>query len=84
MAVRPHFKRVGSMVQADWGQEKELLRRLCSVGQVLTSHKTIMFSSRRVGPGSKLIHKTLVLPRLMYGAAHAFHNLNPNLNEKLC
>ena len=70
VAVKPQFKYVGSIVQVDGGQDRELQRRLCSAGQVFRSLKANLFSSRRVGLGAKLkFYKSLVLPRLMYGAA---------------
>ena len=73
VAVRPQFKYVGSTVQADGGQDKELQRKLCSAGQVFRSLKATLFSSRRVGLGSKLkFYKSLVLPRLLYGAAESW------------
>ena len=50
VAVEPQFKYVGSIVQADGGQD----RRLCSAGQVFRSLKANLFSSRRVGLGAKL------------------------------
>ena len=73
VAVKPQFKYVGSIVQADGGQDKELQRRLCSAGQVFRSLKANLFSSRGVGLGSKLkFYKSLVLPRLMYGTAESW------------
>ena len=70
VAVKPQFKYVGSIVQADGGQDRELQRRLYSAGQVFRSLKANLFSSKRVGLGAKLkFYKSLVLPRLMYGAA---------------
>ena len=45
---------MGSIVQADGGQDRETQRRLCSAGQVFRSLKANLFSSRRVGLGSKL------------------------------
>ena len=58
------------IIQADGGQDRELQRRLCSAGQVFRSLEANLFSSRRVGLGAKLkFYKSLVLPRLMYGAA---------------
>ena len=45
MAVKPQFKYVGSIVQADGGQDRELQRRLCSAGQVFRSLKANLFSS---------------------------------------
>ena len=72
MAVKPQFKYVGSIVQADGGQDKELQRWLCSAGQIFRSLKANLFSSRRVGLGSKLKFKSLVLPRLMYGATESW------------
>ena len=54
VAVKPQFKYVGSIVQADGGQDRELQRRLCSAWQVFRSLKANLFSSRRVGLGSKL------------------------------
>ena len=53
VAVKPQFKYVGSIVQADGGQDRELQRRLCS-------------GLQRVGLGSKhKFYKSLVLPWLM-------------------
>ena len=73
MAVKPQFKYVGSIVQADGGQDRELQRRLCSAGQIFRSLKANLFSSKRVGLGAKLkFYKSLVLPRLMYGAAESW------------
>ena len=37
MAAKPQFMYVGSIVQADGGQDKDLQRRLCSAGQVFRS-----------------------------------------------
>ena len=54
VAVKPQFKYVGSTVQADGGQDRELQRRLCSAGQVFRSLKANLFSSRWVGLGAKL------------------------------
>ena len=72
ITVKPQFKYVGSIVQADGGQDREL-QRLCSAGQVFRSLKANLFSSRRVGLGAKLkFYKSLVLPRLMYGAAESW------------
>ena len=72
VAVKHQVKYVGSIVQAGGWQDKELQRRLCSAGQVFRSLKANLFSSRRVGLGSKLkLYKSLVLPRLMYGAAES-------------
>ena len=66
VAVKPQFKYVGSIVLADGGQDRELQKRLCSAGQVFRSLKANMFSSRKVGLGTKLkFYKYLVLPRLM-------------------
>jgi len=73
VAVKPQFKYVGSIVQADGGQDRELQRRLCSAGQVFRSLKANLFSSKRVGLGAKLkFYKSLVLPRLLYGAAESW------------
>ena len=78
VAVKPQFKYVGSIVelwrvQADGGQDKELQRRLCSAGQVFRSLKATLIFSRRVGLSSNLkFYKSLVLPRLMYGAAESW------------
>ena len=73
VAVKPQFKYVGSIMQADGGHDKELQRRLCSAGQVFRSLKATLFSSRRVGLGPKLMfNKSLVLPRLLYGAAESW------------
>ena len=74
------FKYVGSIVKAGGGQDKELQRRLCSAGQVFRSLKAALFSSRRVGLGSNIkFYKSLVLPRLMYGAAESWgHNWRPS------
>ena len=44
VAVKPQFKYVGSIVQADGGQDRELQRRLCSAGQVFRSLKANLFS----------------------------------------
>ena len=84
-SVAAKFKYVGSIVQAGGGQDK-LQRRLRSAGQVFRSLKANLFSSRRVGLGSKLkFYKSLVLLRLMYGAAeswpsqrHRGHNWRPS------
>ena len=66
VAVKPQFKYVGSIVQADGGQDRDLQRRLCSAGQVFRSLKANLFSSKRVGLGAKLkFYKSLVLPRLV-------------------
>ena len=45
VAVKPRFKYVGSIVQADRGAGQELQRRLCSAGQVFRSLKANLFSS---------------------------------------
>ena len=46
---------------------------MCSAGQVFRFFKANLFSSRRVGLGSKLkFYKSLVLPQLMYGAAESW------------
>ena len=53
---------------AGQGAPKEVV----PAGQVFRSLKANLFSSRRVGLGSKLkFYKSLVLPRLMYGAAES-------------
>ena len=63
----------GQIRKADGGQDRELQRRLCSAGQVFRSLKANLFSSKRVGLGTKLkFYKSLVLPRLMYGAAESW------------
>ena len=86
VAVKPQFKYVGSIVQADGGQDRELQRRLCSAGQVFRSLKANLFSSKRVGLGAKLkFYKSLVLPRLSCtvqrsrgpSQRHRGHNLRP-------
>ena len=46
VAVKPQFKYVGSIVQADGGQDKEVVLSRASL-------KANLFSSRRVGLGSK-------------------------------
>ena len=77
VAVKHQVKYVGSIVQAGGWQDKELQRRLCSAGQVFRSLKANLFSSRRVGLGSKLkFYKSLVLVQRSLGPSqrHRGHN----------
>ena len=79
VAVKPQFKYVGSIVQADGGKDRELQRRLCSAGQVFRSLKANLFSSRRVGLGSKL--EVLQIPGA--AAAHAVQqSLGPSQRHR--
>ena len=73
VADKPQFY-VGSMVQADVGQEKELQRRLCSARQVFRSllGYSALLQDSRPGFQALKLYESLVVPRLMYSAVESW------------
>ena len=55
VAVKPQFKYVGSIVQADGGQDRELQRRLCRAGLQIPQGKSVLLQEGGAGRQAQVL-----------------------------